>query len=184
MKTKDLVLITTHLTTADLVGAKGLHFRENTKDLISRAKNFGLNVVVVLGAAGDEVLRALPELEDCDLTFDFNFTGEIFSSIHSGVHATSGAAFILPVDCEPLPDKAWQALDYAMWSTPPNQTDVYQYIKNHAADRVPVYPQLITLAGIKRLQKLPVTTQWPHDPKIQVQLVYETEQSVPVTPEN
>lgn len=157
MRARDLILTTTRLNPEDFEGAQGMRVRERVRDNLARAKKFGLNVILVLGATGDEILRTCPELEEADLAFDPNFEGEIFSSIQAGVLAATGAAFVLDAGEETLDDFAWIALDDALFSASAD-ADVLQ-LSLGSTDRAQT-PQLITLNGLKRLRKLPMQASW------------------------
>jgi hypothetical protein len=53
--------------------------------------------ILVLGPDGDEILANCSEVENCELVFDPNFAGGFFSGVKAGLHATHGAAFIVPL---------------------------------------------------------------------------------------
>lgn len=157
MRAKELILTTTRLSFEDFQGAQSMRVRERLRDNLARAKKFGLNVILVLGATGDEILRLCPELEDADLAFDPNFEGEVFSSIQAGVLAATGAAFVLDVGDETLGDDAWIALDKSFCELQPTtKIDVIELKTQTGA----ASPQLITIAGLQRLRKLPMQAAW------------------------
>ena len=58
--------------------------------LIQQVLDLKKNPVLVLGPEGDEVLLHSRLAEHCDLAFDPNFSGNIFSSLNAGLHATTG----------------------------------------------------------------------------------------------
>jgi hypothetical protein len=172
MKAKDLILITTGLTHRELRGSRGVQLRLTFQRLIAAAAENALNVIVVLGPHGDEVLTQYPELENCDLAFDGNEEASLFTSIKVGLEAATGAAFILPIDEDSMAVEMWAVLDNKMWTTPPDQqADVWHMLTSTADDRVSAWPQLITLDGVSRLKKLPDDVQWLQDSRMRVGLV-------------
>jgi hypothetical protein len=161
----------------------GQRLRVNLKRALELAQKFYLTPIVVLGPAGDELLLNFSELENCDLTFDTNFSGEIFSSIQSGLAAAEGASFVLPLDENALPEEAWVTLDQARRATPPTETvDAYQVLGCLGGDRVTLHPQLVTVPAVARLQKLPLDIQWLHDPRLHVRVVQNTESEREIQP--
>ncbi len=183
MKAKDLILITTHLDLKDLQGSSGENLHANLKYSLELAKKFSLNPIVVLGKVGDELLLSFIEIQDCDLTFDTNFNGSIFSSVQSGLAAASGAAFVLPLDQSPAAEAVWQQLDQTMWSTPPTElVDVLQMLTCDSGDRMVQYPQLVTVAAVPRLQKLPLDVEWLHDPRLHIRVVQNSESKLEILP--
>lgn len=175
MKAKDLILLTTHLEPKDLQGSYGHRLRTNLRNALELAKKFSLNPIVVLGAAGDELLTTFSELENCDLTFDTNFSGSTFSSIQSGLAAASGASFVLKLDETPASHEVWTALEKAMWNTPPTEVvDVFQALSCASSDRTSVYPQLVSVGGVSRLQKLPTDVEWLHDPRLRIRVISDS----------
>lgn len=53
--------------------------------------------ILVLGPDGDEILASCQEIENCELVFDPNYSGEFFSGLKAGLHATHGAAIVVPL---------------------------------------------------------------------------------------
>lgn len=58
--------------------------------MIQQVLDLKKNPVLVLGPEGDDVLLHSHLAEHCDLAFDPNFSGNIFSSLNAGLHATTG----------------------------------------------------------------------------------------------
>ena len=55
------------------------------------------NPILVLGPDGDEILRHCELVEKCELVFDPNYKGSIFSGIKAGLHVTRGATLVVPL---------------------------------------------------------------------------------------
>jgi hypothetical protein len=183
MKAKNLILITSHLESKDLQGSSGQRLRVNLKRALELAQKYSLTPVVVLGPAGDELLLSFNELENCDLTFDTNYTGSIFSSVQSGLAAAEGASFVLPLDETALAEDLWVTLDQTRRATPPTETvDVFQVLGCVGGDRVTMYPQLVTVPAVARLQKLPLDVQWLHDPRLHIRVVQSAESKPEIQP--
>lgn len=178
MKAKDAILITTRLRPEDFHGGRLMKTRTRVTGLIQTIRSLGLNPIVVLGPAGDDVLRACPDLEDSDLAFDPNFDGGLFSGIHAGVHAATGAAFILPVDTDPTTESVWRALDQAAWALKPgDEVHVLQTVNRTDGDNRPEFPQLVTRAGLKLLRTLPPDGAWESNDHIRFRLLHAESES-------
>lgn len=172
LKAKDAILIASHLVSADFEGARRARTCAQVAHVIGSVRSLGLNPIVVLGPAGDEVLRTCPELEDCDLVFDPNFSGDLFSSVQAGTHAATGACFILPLGTEATDDSLWSELDRAAWSLKPDDiVHVLQAVNIADGDIRPVFPQLVTRLGVRHLRDLPVSGEWGRDARISIRLL-------------
>lgn len=79
---------------------------------IRTLKEIGLSPIVILaGAHADNVLRVSRQLETCELVFDTNGTeANLFSNLRAGLHVTSDACFVLPVEIPAPPETAWKQL--------------------------------------------------------------------------
>ncbi|MCM2280379.1 MAG: hypothetical protein NDI61_00875 [Bdellovibrionaceae bacterium] len=171
MKATDAILLTTGLTATDFSKTRVAHTRTRLLQAIRSARSRGLNPIVVLGPAGDDVLRICPELDDCDLAFDPNYAGELFSGILAGLQASQGACFVLPIESAQIDDSAWHRLDQAAWSlTPEDVVHVLQMTKSTDveadAESALNFPQLITRSGVAHLRRLPADCLWDRDERI------------------
>jgi hypothetical protein len=174
LRAKNLLLITSSLSSTDLRGARSMRLTLQFNDTLRLAKDLGLEPIVVLGPAGDEILRACPQLEECDFVFDPNFEGSLFSSVQAGLQASTGATFIFPFSATPaIVDRGlWDALDRASWDVRPDEApDVLKFVTQPDGDRLPGFPQLVTLNGLKRLKSLPANTEWESDPRIRIRVI-------------
>lgn len=176
MKARDALLIATHLTADDFRGELLEKTRSRVKQAIGTARELGLNPIVVLGPSGDDFLRSCPELEDCDLAYDPNFNGGLFSGVHAGAHAATGACFVLPIDVDGADRTVWRALDAAAWALMPGDAVhvLFQAAAGSDGGAPPVFPQLITRDGVKLLRTLPPETAWREGGGIRFQVLRDT----------
>ena len=122
--------------------------------------------ILVLGPDGDDFVEHCQEIEKCEIVFDPNFEGRFFSGVKAGLHATNGAAFVVP-----LSEKSADSAHWAVWVTmeklliDPNTSlgaDVVWPVTREAD----FLPRLITSRGVTSLKKLPSTTDWESSDQI------------------
>jgi hypothetical protein len=132
------------------------------QDVIDRAIRHALelkkNPILVLGTDGDEVLRCCHLIEQCDLVFDESENGSEFSSLKAGLHATVGAAFVLPLK-QAIADKpVWSLVEDQLSTTNNDAFDLVRPVS--AEDERPLYPCAVTPRGVQRLKTLPSNSNW------------------------
>jgi hypothetical protein len=139
--------------------------------------NLKKNPILVLGPDGDNFIEGFEAIEKCDIVFDPNFTsgsldpssasseraagGGLFSSVKAGLHATHGAAFVVPLSEKTADPERW-----SLWVT--LEKLLVDPLTSLGADMIlPVtreadfLPRLITARGVTSLKKLPAATDWP-----------------------
>lgn len=129
----------------------------------------GKRPVVVIGPDGDDLLRTSESIEACELVFDPNYNGGIFSGIKAGLHAVNGAAFVMPLGNETTLDFAhWSKLEEQLPSLPPSLHVLRPITQN---SKGVLYPQIVTMQGLVPLKALPATTDWSQADCIQAETV-------------
>jgi hypothetical protein len=127
--------------------------------------NLKKNPILVLGPDGDDFIEGFESIEKCDIVFDPNFGGVfgagLFSSVKAGLHATHGAAFVVPLSEKTADPERW-----SLWVT--LEKLLVDPLTSLGADMIlPVtreadfLPRLITARGVTSLKKLPAATDWP-----------------------
>lgn len=122
--------------------------------------------IVVLGPDGDDLLRNCTELESCEIVFDPNFEGALFSSIKAGLEAVNGPAFVLPLAELAVDASQWPDLERVLLETE-RGTHVVRPVTQNSEDVL--YPQIVTAQGLLPLKALPASTDWLASERIIVQ---------------
>lgn len=153
MRAHNVIIITT-----------GASHHLNTKqldDLIQKILGLKKNPILVLGPDGDEFLRSCNWIEQCDIVYDPNYAGQLFSGIKAGLHSTNGAAFVLPLSSSIPDDSIWSRLEMALLDHELSRSaDVIRTVTNGNANSHAGYPFLVTRRGVQNLLKLDATTDW------------------------
>lgn len=139
--------------------------------LIRKVLSLNKNPILVLGPDGDVFLQTCHLIEECDLVFDPNYQGNFFSGVKAGLHATNGAAFVLPLLPELPDDSIWLQLESALsW---PDEGPEFDLIRpmSHCDDALGSFPQLVTPHGIRTLLNLAATTRWEQATQFKARLV-------------
>lgn len=135
--------------------------------LIETVRSLGKLPVVVLGPDGDDLLRTSKNLESCDIVFDPNFAGGIFSSVKAGLEAVNGASFVIPLgETSALDFAEWEALERVLLD-PTTKAHVVRPVTQSNATSL--YPLIVTGKGLPQLKSLPSSTDWMHSERIEFQ---------------
>jgi hypothetical protein len=130
---------------------------EAIDSLILALRKLKKNPILVLGPDGDDILRLSQQIENCEIIFDPNYEGEIFSGIKAGLETTNAAAFICAIN-EPILDPAtWADLERALFSEDAKSVHVFSPLTQ---DSIPRYPQLVTAHGVRLAKTLPALSCW------------------------
>jgi hypothetical protein len=127
------------------------------------------NPIVVLGPDGDALLRDAQLVDQCDVVFDPNFEGGFFSSAHAGLHATHGAAFVIPLKDPLAPLPVWQQLESELMKESAQKNDVLKALTPEAENPSPssvAGPLLVTQRGVQTLKKLAARTDWEKSERV------------------
>jgi hypothetical protein len=114
--------------------------------------------VLVLGPDGDDLLRSCEESESCEMIFDPNYSGNIFSSIKAGLEVCSQPAMVLPFAAD------WLKLERFLGDSG-TSTHVLRPVTQNNED-TNGWPQIVTAHGVRELKNLPATTSWDDTEKI------------------
>ena len=121
--------------------------------------------ILVLGPDGDEFLRACEEIESCEIIFDPNYDGGLFSGVKAGLHATTSAAFVVALG-EPIHEEAFPLLAKELWQIGHDDSkrqldcDIICPLTQIDGREIPVFPVLVTGLGTEDLKELAATTAW------------------------
>lgn len=128
--------------------------------------------ILVLGPDGDDILANCSEIENCELVFDPNYAGGFFSGVKAGLHATHGAAFVVPLHASAIAGFADSELEFSTaLATLENsvegdgtaaQCDVVCPSVTHADARLARSETifLVTQKGVSSLKEIPAQTDW------------------------
>jgi len=115
--------------------------------------------IVILGPDGDDLLRNCNEIENCEIVFDPNFDGGLFSSLKAGLFTvTHGAAFVISLGAPYLDVKNWSKLEAALLNS--EKEHVIRAAPRAKNDEVN-FPFIVTARGVSYLKNLPAETPWP-----------------------
>jgi hypothetical protein len=124
--------------------------------------------ILVLGPDGDDLLRVCQEAESCEMIFDPNFNGEIFSSIKAGLQVCSHPALVLPFAAKMLEPSEWVNFEKYL-ADAESATHVLKPVLKLADESLTQnndtlqwchWPQIVTAHGVRVLKNLPATTSW------------------------
>lgn len=158
MRAHNVILITSETITPSIPE----YFR-SIDTWIEHILSLKKNPILVLGPEGDDVLRSCRHIEECDVVFDPNHQGALFSGIKAGLFATHGAAFVSTVSSPFLPPKpVWLALERMLLDfNATNGVDVIQILTQDKD--APIWPALVTAQGVKTLTKLHAQSDWDQE---------------------
>lgn len=111
--------------------------------------------ILVLGPDGDDLLRSIARLEDCEIVFDPNFAGEEFSSVKAGLQATGESCFVLRAGA-PIPTRETFANLERELLRSSQGVDVFATPDYQDPDAV----LLVTQRGVATLKNQPSSTRW------------------------
>lgn len=138
--------------------------------LILEINKMGKTAVLVVGPDGDELMRCCTNIDSCEMVFDPNFEGGLFSSIKAGLEAVNSPAFVLPLSSNGVLNYSeWKSLEDALRETNDSFHVIRPVTQNGAK---PLFPQVITKRGLLPLKALPATTDWENSEKICIQDVF------------
>jgi hypothetical protein len=148
--------------------------------LIRLATGIRKNPILVLGPDGDDLLSGSSEIEQCDLVFDPNYSGNFFSGLKAGLQAIKEAAFVVPLT-DAIPEQgAWKRLEnQLMQEALKTQCDVVRPLTQFNTNPELTLPFLVTAQGVRNLVTLPAATEWETCGQITVSLAPISEDPVP-----
>ncbi len=110
--------------------------------------------VLVIGTSGDELLRYCHLLERCELVYDPNYQGDLFSSVKAGLHVCKGTTFVLPEPLESVQTAIWEKFESAAFALAHAKYDILCPVASGV-------PLIVTIQGARRLMSLSAeTTKW------------------------
>lgn len=128
-------------------------------ELISGILKLKKKPIVVLGPDGDDLLRNCTEIENCEIVFDPNFNGGLFSGLKAGLFAVShGGAFVVSLGDPYLDAKNWSKLEAALLNS--EKEHVIRAAPRMKSDEVN-FPFIVTARGVSHLKSLSAETPWP-----------------------
>jgi hypothetical protein len=137
--------------------------------LIRDTLSLGKQPVVVLGPDGDDLLRSCSLIENCEMVFDPNFQGGIFSGVKAGLEAVNGAAFVIPLGAESvLKPTRWVNFEKALLEEHNRNHVIRPVATGITPDGTPLYPLMITPQGILPLKALPSSSDWLSSDRIKI----------------
>jgi hypothetical protein len=98
------------------------------------------NPIVLLAEDGDELLRKVPRLADCDLVFTTK-TGQKYQGLSDGIHGAGTCAFYMPFDANYGDEITWIELEKTFLQLP------YMNTVHRIVHKDNPFPWLITQAG-------------------------------------
>ena len=161
MRVQPTLLITTDWEFAD--EPTSLQRYQDLDRLIDWIFASGRTPYLVIGADGDNILRYSRRAERCELVFDPNYEGEIFSSVKAGLCATEGSTFVWLASLGLPEQNTWKSLEENLGLSREPNPDVLRPLA------APSYPRLVTLTGLKKLRTLPAQTNWDTTASVQHQ---------------
>ncbi len=133
--------------------------------LISTIRQLKKTPIVVLGPDGDELLRECSEIiDDCEIVFDPNFEGGLFSSLKAGLFALRhGGAFVLPLGAPYMNAPAWRKLEDALLTS--EQEHIIRAAPQDQGGAM-TFPLLVTARGMSHLRNQPAQSPWPPEREV------------------
>jgi CTP:molybdopterin cytidylyltransferase MocA len=142
-------------------------------DLIKAITALGKTPVLVLGPDGDDLMRTCAAIETCELVYDPNFNGGMFSGIKAGLHAVHGPAYVIPLaDPTALEFSKWNELETVLRANDVSGktgTHVIRPVTQNGA--IPLFPQLVTAHGLLPIKALPATTDWASSDRLHFETI-------------
>jgi hypothetical protein len=141
-------------------------------EVIDKTLALKKNPIVVLGHDGDDILRDCRHIERCDLVFGEHSDNHPLAGLVSGLQATTGGAFALPLkealDTRALDPSHWLNLERLLSATGKDEFDIARL---HDQQGEALYPLAVTATGVTRLKNLEVPLNWddPHQVIIRCQ---------------
>lgn len=103
MKVKSVIIDSLNLEMLDADVAKLTHH-------INKVLEFRRNPIVLINEHGDDLLRKIPKLLDCDLVYSQKGERK-FEGLFTGIHGAGTCAFYLPLDAEYGDEKLWLEME-------------------------------------------------------------------------
>ncbi len=130
--------------------------RGRLDQLIELVRELKKTPILVLGPDGDDLIRTISRLEDCEIVFDPNFTGEEFSSVKAGLQATGEPCFLVRAS-GPLPTReTFASLERELLGGQVSGVDVFATPDHEDPDAV----LLVTQRGVRALKGKPASMRW------------------------
>lgn len=144
--------------------------------MIRKVLDLRKHPILVVGPEGDSVLLASRLAEMCELVFDPNFNGQIFSSVKAGLQVTAGPAFVLPLKEASLSaawekPEVWESLERELDQTTSEESDVLQALTQEANPGACCYPCVVTRKGARNLLTLEAQADWMASERIRSRAV-------------
>jgi hypothetical protein len=118
---------------------------ERLSTLIQKVQSQKRNPIVLINEHGDELLRKVPKLLDCDLVYSTKSSNK-YDGLYTGLHGAGTCAFYLPVHEEYGDESVWSNLEKTLVQLPYLNTTHILIPKSPG-------PWLITSAGVLYLKK-------------------------------
>lgn len=125
--------------------------------------------ILVLGPDGDDLLRQIARMDECEIVFDPNFSGEEFSSVKAGLQATGEPCFLIRAG-GPLPTRETFAnLERELLGFQVSGVDVFASPDHDDPNAI----LLVTQRGVRSLKNQPASTRWLKSNDIVFRLVHD-----------
>jgi hypothetical protein len=122
------------------------------------------NPIVLINEQGDDLLRKIPKLFDCDLVYTES-THRKYEGLLSGLHGAGTCAFYLPLGADYGDENTWLDLEKSLFQLP--------YLNNvHILIPSENGPWLITPAGMLYLKSKGETYELEKDPNLNKLHIY------------
>lgn len=127
--------------------------------------------ILVVGPDGDDLLRNVSRLEDCEIVFDPNYVGEEFSSVKAGLQATGEPCFFIRAGGPAPSRETFRTLERELLGSQVSGVDVFASPDHDDPNAV----FLVTQRGVRSLKNQPASTRWLKSNDIVFRLVREAE---------
>jgi hypothetical protein len=114
-------------------------------ELVQKIQSQNRNPIVLINENGDELLRKVPKLLDCDLVYSTKSSNK-YDGLFTGLHGAGTCAFYLPLDQNYGDESVWAKLEKTLIQLPYLNTTHILIPKEPG-------PWLITSAGVLYLKK-------------------------------
>ncbi|MES2854796.1 MAG: hypothetical protein V4692_02980 [Bdellovibrionota bacterium] len=155
-----------------LTSSKALALKWSIDDVIQKILDEKRVPILVLGPDADELLSAASKIERCEIVFDPNFTGNEFSGVKAGLHATGQPAFVWNGDGDFPSAHSRLDLERALLDT---KHDVL-LIEGQDTQT------MITRGGLMHLRTLDSSTQWRTSSLIRFHALSPNDSAAPTSP--
>jgi hypothetical protein len=116
------------------------------------------NPIILINEHGDELLRRIPKLLDCDLVYSQR-SERPYEGLFTGLHGAGTCSFYIPLQQDYGAESSWEALEKALLTLP--------YMHNtHIITHKAGGPWLITPPGVIYLKKIGEAYDLEKDPDL------------------